>query len=55
MKQVLVDSSVVLDLFTRDPVFFAPSKEALEGVAGAERTRVLRVRAGSGPVHRRGV
>ena len=29
MKQVLVDSSVVLDLFTRDPVFFASSKNTL--------------------------
>lgn len=29
MKQALVDSSVVLDLLTRDPLFFAPSKEVL--------------------------
>lgn len=29
MKQILVDSSVVLDLFTRDPVFFASSKRTL--------------------------
>ena len=29
MKQALVDSSVVLDLLTRDPLFFASSKETL--------------------------
>ncbi|TVR87836.1 MAG: PIN domain-containing protein [Spirochaetaceae bacterium] len=29
MKQALLDSSVVLDLLTRDPAFFAPSKELL--------------------------
>lgn len=29
MKQALVDSSVVLDLLTRDPRFFTPAKETL--------------------------
>lgn len=33
MNTVLVDSNILLDLFTRDPIWCAPSREALRSLA----------------------
>ena len=40
MREVLVDSSVVLDLLTRDPLFYAGSKELLVQWGGSHRLSI---------------